>query len=189
MIIDEVQTGWGRTGRHWCGIEHWGIEPDVMTFAKGIANGAPVGATIMTPEVAESVQALTLSTFGGNPVSMAQALATLRYIERHQLWANAEAQGARLRARLEAMAAPHAFVGDVRGMGLMQALELVVPGTREPDAARTNALANAARDEGLLIGKGGRYGNVLRIAPMLNVTADLIDEGCDRLERALLAVA
>lgn len=189
LIIDEVQTGWGRTGGHWCGIEHWGVVPDVVTFAKGIANGAPVGVTVMTPEVAESVQALTLSTFGGNAVSMAQALATLQYMERHRVWDNAETQGARLRARLEAMAAAHPFVGDVRGMGLMQALELVVPGTLDPDAARTNALLNAARDEGLLIGKGGRWGNVLRIAPMLNVTAELVDEGCDRLERALARVA
>jgi 4-aminobutyrate aminotransferase-like enzyme len=184
LVIDEVQTGWGRTGRFWCGIEHWGVEPDIITFAKGIANGAPVGATVMTPEVAESVKALTLSTFGGNPVSMAQAYATVRYIERHRLWENAETQGARLRARLEALGARHAFVGDVRGMGLMQGVELVHPGTTDPDPARANALVNAARDEGLLLGKGGRYGNVLRIAPMLNVSADLIDEGCDRLDRA-----
>lgn len=189
LIVDEVQTGWGRTGGHWCGIEHWGVEPDVITFAKGIANGAPVGATVMTPEVAESVRALTLSTYGGNPVSMAQALATLQYMERHRVWDNAEVQGARLRARLEALAAPYPWVGDVRGMGLMQALELVRPGTTEPDAARADALLNAARDEGLLVGKGGRWGNVMRIAPMLNVTAELIDEGGDRLERALARVA
>jgi len=189
LIIDEVQTGWGRTGRHWCGIEHWGVEPDVMTFAKGIANGAPVGATVMTPEVAESVQALTLSTFGGNPVSMAQALATIEYIERHRLWENAETEGTRLREHLELLMATHDFVGDVRGMGLMQGVEIVAPGSVEPDAARTNALLAAARDEGLLIGKGGRWGNVLRIAPMLNVTAELIDEGCERLTRAAAKVA
>jgi alanine-glyoxylate transaminase/(R)-3-amino-2-methylpropionate-pyruvate transaminase len=189
MIIDEVQTGWGRTGRHWCGIEHWGIEPDIITFAKGIANGAPVGATVMTPEVAESVSALTLSTFGGNPVAMAQAYATITYIEKHRLWENAEVQGARLRAQLEAIAARHPFVGDVRGMGLMQALELVKPGTTEPDPARANAFLAAARDLGLLIGKGGRWGNVLRIAPMLNVTGDLIDEGARLLARAADAIA
>ena len=184
LIIDEVQTGWGRTGRYWCGIEHWGVEPDVVTFAKGIANGAPVGATVMTPEVAESVKALTLSTFGGNPVSMAQALATIEFIERHRLWENAETQGGRLREHLELLMATHDFIGDVRGMGLMQGVEIVAPGTTEPDPARANALVNAARDEGLLIGKGGRWGNVLRIAPMLNVTPALIDEGCERLTRA-----
>jgi 4-aminobutyrate aminotransferase-like enzyme len=155
-----------------------------MTFAKGIANGAPVGATVMTPEVAESVKALTLSTFGGNPVSMAQAYATIDYIERHRLWENADAQGARLRDHLEVLMAAHDFVGDVRGMGLMQGIEIVVAGTAEPDAARANALVGAARDEGLLIGKGGRWGNVLRIAPMLNVTEALIDEGAERLARA-----
>jgi 4-aminobutyrate aminotransferase-like enzyme len=188
MIIDEVQTGWGRTGHYWCGIEHWGIQPDIITFAKGIANGAPVGATVMTPEVAASMKALTLSTFGGNPVSMAQTLATIEYIERHRLWENAAVLGARLRERLEAFR-EHAWVGDVRGMGLMQALELVVPGTQKPDAARANALLAAARNEGLLIGKGGRWGNVLRIAPMLNVTDDLLEEGCDRLARAMGKVA
>lgn len=188
LIIDEVQTGWGRTGRYWCGIEHWGVQPDVMTFAKGIANGAPVGATVMTPEVAESVQALTLSTFGGNPVSMAQAYATIDYIERHRLWENAEEQGKRLREHLELLMASHEFVGDVRGMGLMQGVEVVVPGTVAPDPVGANALLNAARDEGLLIGKGGRWGNVLRIAPMLNVTADTIDDGAERLARAAARV-
>lgn len=189
LIIDEVQTGWGRTGKFWCGIEHWGVAPDVMTFAKGIANGAPVGATVMTPEVAESVQALTLSTFGGNPVSMAQAYATIDYVERHRLWENAEAQGARLRAHLELLMATHDFVGDVRGMGLMQGVEIVVPGTVEPDPERAGALVAAARDEGLLVGKGGRWGNVLRIAPMLNVTPELVDEGAERLARAAGRVA
>jgi len=189
LIIDEVQTGWGRTGRYWCGIEHWGVEPDIVTFAKGIANGAPVGATVMTPEVAESVKALTLSTFGGNPVSMAQALATIEFIERHRLWENAETQGGRLREHLELLMATHDFIGDVRGMGLMQGVEIVGPGTTEPDPARANALVNAARDEGLLVGKGGRWGNVLRIAPMLNVTPALIDEGCERLTRAASKVA
>jgi 4-aminobutyrate aminotransferase-like enzyme len=186
LIIDEVQTGWGRTGKHWCGIEHWGVEPDILTFAKGIANGAPVAATVMTPEVAESVKALTLSTFGGNPVSMAQALATIEYIERHRLWENAEVRGARLRTHLEGLRR-FDFVGDVRGMGLMQAVELVKPGTHDPDPARTNAILGAARDHGLLIGKGGRWGNVLRIAPMLNVSAELIEEGATRLAKAFAA--
>jgi alanine-glyoxylate transaminase / (R)-3-amino-2-methylpropionate-pyruvate transaminase len=189
LIIDEVQTGWGRTGKHWCGIEHWGLQPDIMTFAKGIANGAPVGATVMTPEVAESVQALTLSTFGGNPVSMAQAYATIDYIERHRLWENADAQGTRLREHLEVLMSTHDYIGDVRGMGLMQGIEIVHPGTAEPDPTRANALLNAARDEGLLIGKGGRWSNVLRIAPMLNVTTALIDEGTERLSRAAATVA
>lgn len=189
LIIDEVQTGWGRTGKYWCGIEHWGVEPDIMTFAKGIANGAPVGATIMTPEIAEAMRGLTLSTYGGNPVSMAQAYATISYIERHKLWDNAETQGNALRNFLDEQGKKYDFIGDVRGMGLMQGLELVEPGTKKPDAARANALVNAARKRGLLIGKGGRYSNVNRIAPHLNVSADDMKAGCDLLGQALADIA
>jgi len=189
LIIDEVQTGWGRTGGHWCGIEHWGVEPDIMTFAKGIANGAPVGATVMTPEVAESVHGLTLSTYGGNPVSMAQTLATIEYIERHRLWENAERQGRRLRDAMDRIGSTHDFVGDVRGMGLMQAFEIVRPGSKTADRERTDAILSRAREQGLLIGKGGRFGNVLRIAPMLNVTDEDLALGCERLEAAVRAAA
>ena len=190
LIIDEVQTGWGRTGGRWCGIEHWGVEPDVMTFAKGIANGFPVGCTIATDEVAEAVQGLTLATFGGNPLAMAATLATIEVIEKHDLPANAERQGARLRARLEDLAAKHPWIGEVRGMGLMQALEIVVPdGGRTPDPERTAALMAAARRHGLLIGKGGLYGNAVRIAPMLNVSADDVDLGAERLGDAAREVA
>jgi len=188
LIIDEVQTGWGRTGGSWCAIEHWGVDPDVMTFAKGIANGAPVGCTVMTPEVAESIRGLTLSTFGGNPVSMAQTLATLEYIERNELWRNAEAMGHALRSRLEAMQQRFPFIGDVRGMGLMQALEMVVPASKTPSANVANTFVAAARTNGLLLGKGGRYGNVIRIAPMLDVTGDEIEEGCRAIEQALAEV-
>ncbi|MBS3966350.1 MAG: aspartate aminotransferase family protein [Truepera sp.] len=189
LIIDEVQTGWGRTGRYWCGIEHWGVEPDIITFAKGIANGMPVGCTVMTPEVAEAVKGLTLSTFGGNPVAMASAYATISYIEKRRLWENAEVQGARLRERLLAMQASHQFIGDVRGLGLMQGLELVVPGGKTPDATRAMALLAAARRRGLLIGRGGLYGNVIRIAPHLNVSSADIEAGCELLMLALADVA
>lgn len=189
VIIDEVQTGWGRTGTHWFGIEHSGAEPDIMTFAKGIANGAPVGCTIMTPEIAESIRGLTLSTYGGNPVSMAQTYATLDYIERHRLWENAETMGGRLRQRMERMSEQRPFIGDVRGRGLMQAFEMIVPETTDPNADVAEAFVAAARRRGLLIGKGGRYGNVIRIAPMLNVARDQIDEGCDLMEKALADVS
>ncbi len=190
MIIDEVQTGWGRTGKYWCGIEHWGIEPEILTFAKGIANGAPVGCTVMVPEVAEAIKGPTLSTYGGNPISMAQTYATLAYIEKHKLWENAEKQGERLRKRMEAMQKRYDFIGDVRGMGLMQAFEMVVPdGNKTPDAAQATKLTNAARAHKLLIGKGGLYGNVIRIAPHLNVTSEDIDAGCDLIEKALADIA
>ncbi len=189
LIIDEVQTGWGRTGRYWCGIEHWGVEPDIMTFAKGIANGAPVGCTVMTPEIAEALAGLTLSTYGGNPVSMAQALATITYMEKYRLWENAETQGNALRNFMDAQGERYDFIGDVRGMGLMQAFEMVEPGTKTPDPARATAFVAAARKRGLLIGKGGRYGNVNRIAPHLNVSADDMKTGCELLGQALADVA
>lgn len=189
LIIDEVQTGWGRTGDYWCGIEHWGVEPDIITFAKGIANGAPVGCTTMTPEVAAALNGLTLSTFGGNPVSMAQTKATIDYIARHRLWENAATQGQTLRSAMEAMQREHDFIGDVRGMGLMQAFEIVRPGSKTPDAAKANALINAARQRGLLIGKGGRYGNVIRIAPHLNVSSEDMATGCELLAQALTDIA
>jgi 4-aminobutyrate aminotransferase-like enzyme len=190
FICDEVQTGWGRTGTHICGIEHWGVEPDIMTFAKGMANGSPVGCTIATPEIAEAVEGLTFATFGGNPVTMAAALATIEYMERHNLPKNAAIQGERLRKYLEGFQRQYNFIGEVRGMGLMQALEIIEPGSdKKPDAARTTALISEAREHGLLIGKAGLYGNVVRIAPHLNTTAQEIHDGCDSLARALAGIA
>ncbi len=190
FIADEVQTGWGRTGNKWFGIEHWGVEPDIMTMAKGMANGSPIGCTIATPEIAAALKGTTFSTFGGNPVTMAAALATIEYMEQHNLPGNAATQGATLRERLEEFKAEFDFIGDVRGMGLMQAVEIVKPGSnKEPDAALTAAVMSAARDHGLLIGKGGLYGNVLRISPHLGMSAADIETGCDRLAKALTSVA
>jgi 4-aminobutyrate aminotransferase-like enzyme len=168
------------------GIEHWGVEPDIMTFAKGMANGSPIGCTIATPEIADAVKGLTFATFGGNPVTMAAALATIEYIEKHNLPENAAIQGALLRNYLEDLKKQYDFIGEARGMGLMQAIEIVEPGTdKRPDATRTKEIINKAREHGLLIGKGGLYGNVVRIAPHLNVTGKEIHDGCDRFARAL----
>ncbi len=189
FIADEVQTGWGRTGHKWFGIEHFGVEPDMMTFAKGMANGSPIGCTIATSEIAQAVKGLTFATFGGNPVTMATALATIEYIEQNNLKTNAAIQGERLRARLEELKAEFEWIGDVRGMGLMQALEIIKPGpNREPDPARTNALMQKTREHGLLLGKGGLYGNVIRISPHLNVTTEDLEEGCDLLAKAVAEV-
>ncbi len=190
FICDEVQTGWGRTGTYFCGIEHWGVTPDIMTFAKGTANGLPIGCTIATPEIADAVSGLTFSTFGGNPVAITAALATIDYIEEHRLPENAAIQGALLRARMEALQKNYRFIGDVRGMGLMQAMEIVEPGPdHRADPGRTVALINAARRHGLLVGKGGLGGNVVRIAPHLNVTREETLEGCNRLSSALAEIA
>lgn len=189
FICDEVQTGFGRTGDKWFGIEHWGVDPDIMTFAKGIANGMPVGAVIAKPEIAASLQGLSLSTFGGNPVSMAAMNATLDVMEREDVPARAGRLGKPLRERLEAFKERFAFIGDVRGMGLMQALELVEDReTKAPSPGKAAQLMEAAKREGLLLGKGGRWGNVLRIAPPMLIGDDELREGCDRLERALAAV-
>lgn len=188
LIIDEVQTGWGRTGTGMCAIGHWGVQPDIMTFAKGVANGYPVGITTTTPQIAAAVDHLTLSTYGGNPVAMATALATVEYIERHGLVENAARQGATLRRHLERMQSRFAFVGDVRGMGLMQAIEFVDEAKR-PDAARASAFVAAARRHGLILGKGGMGGNVIRIAPPLIVTADEVETAAMTMELALQDVA
>ena len=185
LIIDEVQAGFGRTGRHWFGIEHWGVEPDIMVMAKGIANGAPVGATITTDEIAHAWKGKTLSTFGGTPVSMAALCATQDVLQEESAPANAFARGEELRAGMIDIQERHPWVGDVRGMGLMQAMEIVKdPETKDPDTERTAALLAATRDEGLLVGQGGLNGTVIRIGPSLLITADEIAEGIEKLGRA-----
>ena len=185
LIIDEVQAGFGRCGKHWFGIDHWGVEPDIMVMAKGIANGAPVGATVTTDEIAHAWKGKTISTFGGNPVSMAALCATQDELKACDAPANAEARGAELRAGLEAIQGRHPWVGDVRGMGLMQAMEIVKdPMTKEPDNDRTAAFLQATRDEGLLIGVGGLNGTVVRIGPALNISSEDIAEGLAKLGRA-----
>jgi len=191
FICDEVQTGFGRTGTTMWGIEHWGVEPDVMTMAKGVANGLPLGVTIATPEIAASLKSVTISTFGGNPVSCAAANATLQLIEEEQLPARAARMGALLRAGLEELQRRYPrSIGDVRGMGLMQGVELVEDestGDRTPASALTQRLFEETKARGLLIGKGGLDGNVLRIAPALTVEADEVDEAITLLREALAA--
>lgn len=190
FICDEVQTGWGRTGGKWTGIEHWGVEPDIMTFAKGTANGMPIGVTIATPEVADAWKGLTIATFGGNPISMTAALATLDVMKREALPQRAERLGGRLRAGLEALKEKHKLIGDVRGLGLMQALELVEDRTtKEPAPRRANVVMEATRKRGVLIGKGGLYGNALRIAPPLVVSESEVDHALAVLDEALTEAA
>src|SRR3954470_2461043 len=138
FISDEVQTAWGRTGGKWFGIEQWGVTPDIMTSAKGLGNGSPIGLTVAKAEVADSVKGLTISTFGGNPVTTTQAKAVIDYIEEQNLMANCAETGAYLRGKLEELKDKHEIIGDVRGMGLMQAIELVEDReTRTPATAQT----------------------------------------------------
>ncbi|HIN70824.1 MAG TPA: aspartate aminotransferase family protein [Acidobacteria bacterium] len=190
IISDEVQTGFGRTGDYWFGIEHWGIEPDIITCAKAMANGTPVGATVTTPEIAAAIKGPQISTFGGNPVTAVAALATIEVIEEEGLLANAAAMGSKLAEGLNHLKTTHAIVGDVRGKGLMQAIELVNdPESKEPAPLAMNALLEATRERGLLIGKGGLSGNTVRLSPPLNINKADVDTAIDILDRSLSDVA
>jgi 4-aminobutyrate aminotransferase len=185
FIADEVQTGWGRTGDHFWGYEAHGMVPDMLTFAKGVANGLPLGGVVARADIMNSVGANSISTFGGNPVAVAAANANLDYLLSHDLQGNARRVGARMRARLEVAAARHPWIAEVRGRGLMLAIETVQPGSIEPNAPAAAAVLEASRRHGVLIGKGGLYGNVLRIAPPLSITDAEADRGMDAIEAAL----
>ena len=189
FIADEVQTGFGRTGKKWFGIEQWEVTPDIITCAKGMANGSPVGATVTTAELADSFQGLTISTFGGNPVTSVAARATIEVIEEERLLENCDVVGRYFRGKLEELQQKYPLIGDVRGMGLMQGLELVKDRqTKEPAAEATVQLMERARENGLLIGKGGLYGNVIRMSPMLNISKADVDEAVRMLDESLSEV-
>jgi 4-aminobutyrate aminotransferase-like enzyme len=189
FICDEVQTGWGRTGEKWFGIEHWDVEPDIMTSAKGMGNGAAIGWTIARSEVADGFSGSTFSTFGGNPVSTAAALAVIKEIEDRDLRQNAAEVGSYLRGRLEELKEKHQAIGDVRGMGLMQGVELVTDrATKEPAPKAVLQVFEETKKRRVLIGKGGLYGNVLRLGPPLIATKSDIDELIVALDEAFARV-
>ena len=186
FIADEVQTAWGRTGEKWWGIEHFGVEPDILTSAKGMANGQPIGLTMARASVADRSAYANISTFGASPPSMAAASATLKVIEEEKLLFNAQLLGKVLREGLENLAERFPAIGDVRGMGLMQAIELVKDrGTKEPDAQAANKLMEATKKRGLLVGKGGLYGNAMRIAPPMTVSKGQVEDAIRLLGEAL----
>ena len=190
FISDEVQTGWGRTGGKWFGIEQYGVLPDIITGAKGLGNGSPIGLTVATPEVADAVKGLTISTFGGNPVTTTQAKAVIDFVEEHDLLTNCAETGGYLRGRLEELKDKHELIGEVRGMGLLQAIELVEDRrTKAPATAQTAMAMEAARENRLLLGKGGMYGNVLRISPPMNIGRADVDQFIELLDRSLAACA
>ena len=191
FICDEVQTGFARTGEHWFGISHWGVEPEIMTMAKGIANGFPMGNTIAVPEVAEAMagKGLTLSTFGGNPVSTTASLATIEVMEKEANPLHVAEVGAHLRAGLDRFLERYPLIGDVRGKGLMQGIEMVADRKSKEPAPKAVAMTfEETRTGGLLIGKGGLYGNVIRISPPLTATKADVDQALEILDRALAAV-
>ena len=186
FICDEVQTGWGRLGVADFGFQAWGVEPEVVVFAKGLANGVPIGGIVATDELAGSIRALSLSTFGGNPVATTAALANLNYIATRNLRQNARHVGDHLKARLLALAERHPSIGDVRGLGLMVAVELVRDrATKEPATELLGRVLNETKRRGLIIGRGGLHANVVRLCPPLVVTAADADACVDILGEAL----
>ncbi|GAA4440816.1 aspartate aminotransferase family protein [Phytohabitans houttuyneae] len=177
LISDEVQTGWGRTGEHFWGYQAHGVTPDLLTFAKGIGNGFALAGVVGRAEVMNAVSAISFSTFGGNPISTAAGNAVLDYVLDHNLQENAQRVGAILLEGLRAAAADTPVVAEVRGKGLMLAIEFVRPGTVEPDAAVAGRVFELAKEGGLLVGKGGLYGNVLRMGPPLTLSEEEAREG------------
>jgi len=188
FVSDEVQTGWGRTGDHFWGFQAHGVEPDLITFAKGLGNGLAIGGVVGRGDVMEAVTTSSISTFGGNPLATTAAGATLDYLLDHDLQANAAKLGDRLLSGLRDLADAHPVIGDVRGRGLMLAIELVVPGAEDPDPVAAGRLLEETRERGLLVGKGGLHGNVIRMAPAMTVTDDEAGEALDVLAASLDAV-
>lgn len=189
-IADEVQTGFGRTGDHFWGFENFDVVPDIVTMAKGIGNGVPLGGVVARREIAETLkQKIHFNTFGGNPVSMAAGLATLEVIEEENLQAHCKKLGSHLLAEFSRLAEKHDLIGDVRGMGLMLGIELVTDRTtKEPASAECAAVFEKLRELGVLVGKGGLAGNVLRIKPPMCVTREDADFFVAALDQALASV-
>jgi len=188
FISDEVQTGWGRTGEHFWGIDAHGVVPDMMTFAKGLGNGFAIGGVVARGDLMDGLTGNGISTFGGNPLSTTAASATLDYLLSHDLQANAAALGGLIIGGLREAAAPLAAVGEVRGKGLMLAVDLVDPATGAPSPALAIRVLEVTRERGLLIGKGGLYGHSLRMAPPLTLSEAEAKEGLGILTDALQSV-
>ena len=189
FISDEVQTGWGRTGKKWFGIEQWEVTPDIITSAKSMGNGVPVGLTVTTSEFADKFQGLTISTFGGNPVTSVAARAVIEVIEEENLLENTHVVGGYFRKKLEELQQKYPLIGDVRGMGMMQALELVKDRqTKEPAAGEATQLMERARANGLLVGKGGLLSNTIRMAPPMNISKADVDEAIRLLDKSFSEV-
>ena len=186
-IADEVQTGFGRTGAKFWGFENWGVQPDLVTMAKGIGNGAPLGACVTRPEIAKTLtNRVHFNTFGGNPISMTQGLATLEVIDRDHIQENARVVGGHLKNRLLELQERQPLIGEVRGLGLMLGMELVrTAPAKNPPTPRLPTCSNFVAKRGLLFGKGGLFGNVLRIKPPMCLTKDDADFLVDCLNETL----
>lgn len=189
-IADEVQAGFGRTGTHYWGFETQGVVPDIVTMAKGIGNGAPLGAVVTTPQIAAALsQRIHFNTFGGNPVVTAQGKAVLEVIDREKLQANSLAMGGHLSAGLARLKEKHNLIGDVRGKGLMLGIELVKDrATKEPAKAECAQVLEACRDLGLLLGKGGLHGQTIRFSPPMCIHQGDADFILEVLDQALASL-
>src|SRR5712691_7886876 len=188
LISDEVQTGWGRTGEHFWGIGAHGITPDAMTFAKGLGNGFAIGGVVARGDLLDGIRGNGISTFGGNPVATAAGNATLDYVLSHDLQRNAAVTGNLIISGLREATQHLGIVSEVRGKGLMFAVDLVDPVTKKPSPPLAGRMLEATKERGLLIGKGGLYGHTLRMAPPLTLTEAEAKEGLGILTDALTAV-
>lgn len=187
FVSDEVQTGWGRTGEHFWGIEAHDVVPDMITFAKGLGNGLALAGVVARPEMMDSIKANSISTFGGNPLACAGGLANLEHLLSHDLQTNARKIGEHLLTHLRELGERIPNIGEVRGRGLMIGIEMVEPGGKKPDPAAAAAVMEETKERGLLVGKGGLYNNVLRLAPPLSVSLEEAEEGLGLLTESLEA--
>ncbi len=183
-ISDEVQTGFGRTGSKWWGIQHAGVDPDFITLAKGFGSGVPIGGFITSPEIVRDYAMIDgFATFGGNPLSCAAAVAVIEIIEESNYLEKAAKLGNAFKQKLEALEEDHKLVGEVRGQGMMIGIELVRDKvTKEPAVQEMAQVMELTRARGLLVGKGGLDGNVVRLQPPLELTSEQIDESCAILD-------
>jgi 4-aminobutyrate aminotransferase-like enzyme len=187
FIADEVQTGVGRTGKFWFGISNWDVIPDFVTLAKGLAGGLPIGACVTTPEIAQAGTKQLINTFGGNPVSSVAALAVIETMEEENLMENARVVGEYLRAGLDELKKSRSIIGDVRGKGLMLGVEFAGD-EKAPLPGETARIVEEAKNNGLILGKGGLYGNVVRIQPPMTINKENVDTCLKILERAIDSV-
>ena len=189
FIADEVQTGVGPNRNNWFGITSYGVVPDMITMAKGLGNGLPIGAMITTPKVADAATKQQINTFGGNPVSSATAIAVLETIEEEKLMHNSKVVGEHLMAGLKDLQKSFpSMIGDVRGKGLMVGMELADE-NKTPLAAEATRIVEACKDDGVIVGKGGVYGSTIRIKPPMSITKDNVDTMLKSLRKSLETTA
>jgi 4-aminobutyrate aminotransferase-like enzyme len=189
FIADEVQTGFGRTGNHMFGITNWGVQPDFITMAKGLGNGLPIGAVITNAEIADKCQKAVINTFGGNPVSAATGLAVIETIEEDRLMENCKVVGNYLIEGLKDLQKSFPTMGDIRGKGLMLGIELADPATKAPLPELTARIVELVKDNGVILGKGGLWGNVIRIKPPMNIRKEDVDLCLKEMRKAFESVS